>query len=600
MSAATANNIAGAKAPAASTGPILDVSGLTITVRGEDGARDVVRDLSFTLARGETLCIAGESGSGKSMSSLAIMGLLPQPAAYISAGSIRLGDLDLAKLDENGMRRIRGDRVAMIFQEPMTSLNPVLSIGRQLVEAIETHTSLSRAQARQKAVEALRAVRISEAETRMKQYPHELSGGMRQRVMIAMALALNPDVLIADEPTTALDVTVQGEVLELLRDLQRTHGTSIILITHDMGVVAEMADRVIVMRDGAMVEEAPVAQIFAQPATDYTTSLLAAVPRIGDGQGRQASRAPASGNVVASVRDLQVRFDLRGGLFGRVQRRVHAVEGISFDIRPNETLALVGESGCGKSTTAKALAGLLPYQGDIQVNGRNLTGLDSAERKAVRRDVQMVFQDPFASLDPRMRVGDLVAEPLIIHKIATRRECHNRVADLFERVGLPVNAMERYPHEFSGGQRQRVCIARALALRPKLVIADESVSALDVSVQARVLELLRELQQELGVAYLFISHDMAVVENISDRVAVMYLGQIVEMGTRDQLFSNPVHPYTRRLIEAVPMPDPTRRRERFSRMDGEIPSPTRAIGDEPTRVVLRDIGDGHLVANEAA
>jgi len=596
MSATGIRIAAGASAPAAPGEPVLAISGLTVTVRGEDGARDVVRDLSFTLGRGETLCIAGESGSGKSMTSLAVMGLLPQPAAYVSAGSIMLGDIDLARLDEGRMRRIRGNRVAMIFQEPMTSLNPVLSIGRQLTEAIETHTSLSRAQAHEKAIEALRAVRISEAGTRMKQFPHELSGGMRQRVMIAMALALNPDVLIADEPTTALDVTVQGEVLELLRDLQRTRGTSIILITHDMGVVAEMADRVIVMRDGAMVEEGPVGQIFEAPATDYTRVLLAAVPRIGSGAGRQESRTPGSTGPVAAVADLQVRFDLRGGLLGRVQRRVHAVEGVSFDIRPNETLALVGESGCGKSTTAKALAGLVPYAGSIRVGGRDLASLDRDQRKAVRRDVQMVFQDPFASLDPRMRVGDLVAEPLLIHKIAGKRECRDRVATLFERVGLPVDAMERYPHEFSGGQRQRICIARALALGPKLVIADESVSALDVSVQARVLELLRELQRELGVAYLFISHDMAVVENISDRVAVMYLGQIVEMGTRDQVFSNPAHPYTRRLIEAVPMPDPARRRAHFARMDGEIPSPTRAVGDEPVRVTLRDIGGGHLVA----
>jgi peptide/nickel transport system ATP-binding protein len=565
-------------------------------VRGEDDTRDVVRGLSFTLARGETLCIAGESGSGKSMTSLAIMGLLPQPAAYISSGSIMLGDIDLARLDEGGMRRIRGNRIAMIFQEPMTSLNPVLSIGRQLTEAIEAHTALTRAQARQKAIEALRAVRIPEAETRLKQFPHELSGGMRQRVMIAMALALNPDVLIADEPTTALDVTVQGEVLELLRDLQRSHGTSIILITHDMGVVAEMADRVIVMRDGAMVEQGPVARIFDAPAMDYTRTLLAAVPRIGSGAGRRESRAPDGAEPVASVNDLRVRFDLRDGLLGRVRRRVHAVEGISFDIRPNETLALVGESGCGKSTTAKALAGLVPYAGSIRVGGRDLAGLDGKQRQAVRRDVQMVFQDPFASLDPRMRVGDLVAEPLIIHKVAGKRECRDRVAALFERVGLPADAMERYPHEFSGGQRQRICIARALALQPKLVIADESVSALDVSVQARVLELLRELQSELGVAYLFISHDMAVVENVSDRVAVMYLGQFVEMGTRDQVFSNPAHPYTRRLIEAVPIPDPARRRAHFARMDGEIPSPTRAVGDEPQRVTLRDIGGGHLVA----
>ncbi|TIN00478.1 MAG: ABC transporter ATP-binding protein [Mesorhizobium sp.] len=565
----------------------------------EDG-REVVSDLSLTLARGETLCIAGESGSGKSMTALAIMQLLPQPAARISSGKIHLGDTDLTILDERRMRRIRGDRIAMIFQEPMTSLNPVLSIGRQLTESIEAHTSLSQGEARQRAIEALKAVRISEAESRLKQFPHELSGGMRQRVMIAMALALEPDVLIADEPTTALDVTVQGEVLELLRDLQRQHGTSVILITHDMGVVAEMADRVIIMRHGRMVEEGKTADIFATPQADYTRELLAAVPRIGSGVGRQKSRdveaaAPAN---VAEVKDLHVRFDLHGGFFGRVTRRVHAVEGVSFSIAPNETLALVGESGCGKSTTAKALAGLVPYSGGVVIGGRNLSGLGRDERKAVRRDVQMIFQDPYASLDPRMRVGELVAEPLLIHGIASKQERSDRVAALFERVGLSADQMELYPHEFSGGQRQRVCIARALALRPKLIIADESVSALDVSVQARVLDLLKELQREFGVAYLFISHDMAVVENISDRVAVMYLGQIVEMGTRDQVFSNPRHPYTRRLIEAVPVPDPAKRRSRFARLDQEIPSATRRIGEAPLKLALRDVGNGHLVAAE--
>ncbi|ESZ69323.1 ABC transporter ATP-binding protein [Mesorhizobium sp. L103C119B0] len=587
--------------------PVLSIANLCVSVRGEDGERQVVSNLSLTLARGETLCFAGESGSGKSMTALAIMQLLPQPAARISSGMIRLrdgnrGDTDLATLDERQMRRIRGDRIAMIFQEPMTSLNPVLSIGRQLTESIEAHTSLSSAQARQRAIEALKAVRISEAESRLKQFPHEFSGGMRQRVMIAMALALEPDVLIADEPTTALDVTVQGEVLELLRDLQRQHGTSVILITHDMGVVAEMADRVIVMRDGRMVEEGTTSDIFARPQADYTRELLAAVPRIGSGVGRQKSRdaidvlKPAK---VAEVNDLHVRFDLRGGIFGQVTRRVHAVEGVSFSIAPNETLALVGESGCGKSTTAKALAGLAPYSGDIVIGGRNLSGLGRDERKAVRRDVQMIFQDPFASLDPRMRVGDLVAEPLVIHGIASKDERRERVAALFERVGLSAEQMELYPHEFSGGQRQRVCIARALALRPKLIIADESVSALDVSVQARVLDLLKELQREFGVAYLFISHDMAVVENISDRVAVMYLGQIVEMGTRDQVFSNPLHPYTRRLIEAVPVPDPAQRRTRFARLDQEIPSATRRIGEAPLKLALNDVGGGHLVAAES-
>ncbi|WP_395447422.1 ABC transporter ATP-binding protein [Aminobacter sp. UC22_36] len=602
MNAATdPKHAAGAPAPAADR-PVLDVAGLTISVRGEDGERPVVSDLSFALSRGETLCIAGESGSGKSMTSLAIMALLPQPAALLSAGSIRLGDTDLARLDERQMRRIRGNRIAMIFQEPMTSLNPVLSIGRQLVEAIEAHTGVSSAESRRLAIEALTAVRIPEAESRLRQYPHELSGGMRQRVMIAMALALKPDVLIADEPTTALDVTVQGEVLELLRDLQRQHGTSVILITHDMGVVAEMADRVIIMRNGRMVEQGKVADIFERPEVDYTRDLLAAVPRMGTGAARQAARGEVEATkpaAVAVARDLHVRFDLHGGFFGRVNRRVHAVEGISFSIAANETLSLVGESGCGKSTTAKALAGLVPYSGELSIGGRNLSGLGRDARKAVRRDVQMIFQDPYASLDPRMRVGDLVAEPLLIHDIGTPRERSERVAALFERVGLTADQMERYPHEFSGGQRQRICIARALALRPKLIIADESVSALDVSVQARVLHLLKELQREFGVAYLFISHDMAVVENISDRVAVMYLGQIVEMGTRDQIFTNPRHPYTKRLIEAVPVPDPVRRRTRFARMDREIPSPVRKLGDAPEKLVLTDVGGGHLVAESS-
>ncbi|MEW9806743.1 ABC transporter ATP-binding protein [Mesorhizobium sp. ZMM04-5] len=584
--------------------PVLDVSRLSVAVRDEDGEREVVSDLSFSVARGETLCIAGESGSGKSMTSLAIMGLLPQPMARISAGAIRLDGVDLAALPESRMRHMRGNRIAMIFQEPMTSLNPVLTIGRQIVEAIEVHTPLSRREARQRAIEALNAVRIPDAERRLGQYPHELSGGMRQRVMIAMALALKPDVLIADEPTTALDVTVQGEVLELLRDLQRETGTSLILITHDMGVVAEMADRVIIMRNGRMVEEGSTIDIFSAPRTDYTRELLAAVPRMRTGEGARPPAAPQqhaegtneAASAVATVRDLQVRFDLHGGFFGRVDRRVHAVEGVSFSIARNETLSLVGESGCGKSTTAKAIAGLVPYSGDISIAGRSLQGLSSADRGAVRRDVQMIFQDPYASLDPRMRVGDLVAEPLLIHRIGSREERRAQVASLFERVGLSADQMDRYPHEFSGGQRQRICIARALALKPKLIIADESVSALDVSVQARVLRLLKDLQREFGIAYLFISHDMAVVENISDRVAVMYLGQIVEMGTRDQVFSNPRHPYTRRLIEAVPMPDPRMRRERFARLESEIPNAVRRVGDPPQRLVLADAGEGHLVA----
>ncbi|MCQ8781052.1 ABC transporter ATP-binding protein [Mangrovibrevibacter kandeliae] len=576
--------------------PVLTIEGLTIVVGGEAGPRPVVSDLSFTLGRGETLCIAGESGSGKSMTALAIMGLLPKPGAGIAAGSIRLGETELTTLGEGGLRRVRGDRIAMIFQEPMTSLNPVLTIGRQLTEAIRAHQPVGLAEARRQAVAALEAVRISEAERRLGQYPHELSGGMRQRVMIAMALALKPDVLIADEPTTALDVTVQAQILQLLRDLQAELGTAIILITHDMGVVAEVADRVVILRHGRQVEEGAVGPIFAVPREGYTRELLAAVPRIGEGAGRVASRMAAATRPLVEVNDLTVGFDLKGGLLGRVQRRVHAVEGISFDLRAGETLSLVGESGCGKSTTAKALAGLVPYAGDIVLDGRNVGGLPRAQTKAVRRDIQMIFQDPFASLDPRMTVGELVAEPMAIHRTATAVERRERVAALFERVGLSPGEAGRYPHEFSGGQRQRICIARALALRPKLIVADESVSALDVSVQARVLELLRELQAEFGIAYLFISHDMAVVENISDRVAVMYLGQIVETGTRDQIFADPRHPYTRRLIEAVPVPDPARRRDAFPRQAGEIPSPVRPIGQPPERLTLGEVQPGHWVA----
>jgi peptide/nickel transport system ATP-binding protein len=446
---------------------------------------------------------------------------------------------------------------------------------------------------RKRAIGALRAVRLSEPERRMRQYPHELSGGMRQRVMIAMALALRPEVLIADEPTTALDVTVQREVLDLLRDLQRDLGTAIILITHDMGVVAEMADRVIVMRQGRQVETAATADLFARPQADYTRALLAAVPRMG----QAALRPPVATEPIARLSDVVVRYPLRGGLLGQVTQNIHAVEHVSFDIRKGETFALVGESGCGKSTIAKALVGLAPHTGRIEIAGQPLEGLGPTGLKAMRRSVQMIFQDPMAALNPRMRVGALIAEPLVIHGIGDPASQRDRAADLMTRVGLEAGHLDRYPHEFSGGQRQRICIARALALQPDLIIADESVSALDVSVQARVLELLRALQSEFGMSYLFISHDMAVVDNISDRVAVMYLGQIVEMGTRAQIFGNPRHPYTQRLISSVPVPDPRHRRAATPRSASEVPSPLHPIGHEPKRVILQDIGEGHLVGN---
>ncbi|WP_062017385.1 ABC transporter ATP-binding protein [Aureimonas sp. AU4] len=582
----------------AGAGTVLEVEKLTVDVGTPHGRRAVVRDLSFTVARGETLCIAGESGSGKSMTSLAIMGLLPRPAARVAGGSIRLGGRDLTRLGEAEMRAVRGDRIAMIFQEPMTSLNPVLTIGRQLTEAIRAHRPVSAGEARRLAVEALEAVRMPQAAARLDRYAHEMSGGQRQRVMIAMALALRPDLLIADEPTTALDVTVQAQVLSLLRDLQRDTGTAVILITHDMGVVAEMADRVVLMRHGESVESAPTQRLFQAPASAYARELLAAVPRIGEGAARRPTRDTAahSASPVVEVSDLRVRFPVKAGLLGRPVAELHAVGGVSFRIEPGETLSLVGESGCGKSTTAKALAGLVPFEGVVVVAGRHAGALDRAGRKAMRRDVQMVFQDPYASLDPRMTAGDLVGEPLVIHRIGDAAERRERVVSLFERVGLSPDQMARYPHEFSGGQRQRLSIARALSLGPKLIIADESVSALDVSVQRRILDLLQELQEKRGVSYLFISHDMAVVENISDRVAVMYGGQIVETGSRDQIFGAPHHPYTKRLIAAVPVPDPTRRGRALPRMEETAPNLVHGRGERPAAVPLSEVAPGHWSA----
>ena len=577
------------------TAPVLDVRDLTISVQTDAGLKTLVDSLSFTLNKGETLAIAGESGSGKSLTSLAIMGLLPPPALRITSGSIVFDGQVLTDLPEAQMQRLRGNRIAMIFQEPMTALNPVMRIGAQLVEAIRAHETIGYRQAQARALEALRAVRLTEPQRRMTQYPHELSGGMRQRVVIAMAIALRPDVLIADEPTTALDVTVQREVLDLLRDLARDLGTALVLITHDMGVVAEMADRVLVMKQGKKIEEAPVHELFTNPQAPYTRALLDAVPRMGAGRGDRPASVAAP---VLSLQDISVAYDLKGGLLGRVVQRVHAVEGVSFDIFPGETFALVGESGCGKSTIARALTGLAPHSGSIQFDGQPM-GHSSQARKRISRKLQMVFQDPMAALNGRMTVGNLVMEPLVIHQIGTAKERYARAVELFTRVGLDEAALHRYPHEFSGGQRQRICIARALALNPRLIIADESVSALDVSVQATVLDLLNDLKSELGMSYLFISHDMAVVENIADRVAVMYLGQIVEMGTGKQIFGDPRHAYTKRLMQAVPQPDPARiLPDRIANETGDPPSPVRNLDNPPTRVVLVDVGQGHLVAHK--
>ena len=581
--------------------PLLSVRGLVTSVATPTGAMVVVDQLSFELARGETLCIAGESGSGKSMTALSLMRLLPEPMARVTSGEVLFKGRDLLSLPEAEMRKVRGRDIGMIFQEPMTSLNPVLTVGRQLAEAVAAHQSLSATAARAEAKRLLDIVQIPEAARRLTQYPFELSGGMRQRVMIAIALSQQPDILIADEPTTALDVTVQAQILSLIRHLQAETNSALILITHDMGVVAEMADQVLVMRQGKEVEHAPVQELFASPKAQYTRDLLAAVPLLGTMKGEASPRRSTTGDAAAAPRvievdDLTVRFDIKGGLLRRTTSRVHAVEGVSLLLRRGETLALVGESGCGKSTTGKAILNLVPWTGSIRVAGRETSGLMRQTMKPILRDVQKIFQDPYASLDPRMRVGDLVAEPLVIHGLAKGQELEDRVAYLFERVGLSRDLLRRYPHEFSGGQRQRICIARALSLSPKAIVADESVSALDVSIQAQVLDLLQDIQNETGIAYLFISHDMAVVEQISHRIAVMYMGRIVETGTRAQVFENPQHDYTKRLMAAVPVPDPTLVRRSYVPYAGELPSPVHGLDYMPKPMAYRDMGDGHLVA----
>ncbi|MBJ3763345.1 ABC transporter ATP-binding protein [Maribius pontilimi] len=575
--------------------PVLTVRDLSVQVATDAGAKTVLDGLSFDLIAGETLALAGESGSGKSMTALAIMGLLPKPMARVSGGTIRLGDTDLTALSERGYRQIRSARVAMIFQEPMTSLNPLMTVQRQLCEVLLEHRVCSRRQAPKRALRLLQDVRLTEPERRLSQYPHELSGGMRQRVMIAMALACDPEILIADEPTTALDVTVQAEILDLIRTLQAEHGTAVLMITHDMGVVAEMADRVVVLREGRQEEAAPVRDLFAAPKTDYARTLLAAVPRLGTAPDRPVH--PEAQKIV-EVDDLSVRFDIAGGLLNRTVARVHAVEGVSFHIRERETLALVGESGCGKSTIGKALLGLVPWDGSIRIGGVQTRGRSRAAMRPVLRDIQMVFQDPGASLDARMSVGEQVVEPMRVHGLASGSELGDRAEWLFRRVGLSPDMLSRYPHEFSGGQRQRVCIARALSLSPRVIIADESVSALDVSVQAQVLDLLQELQEQDGLSYLFISHDMAVIEQVADRVVVMRLGQVMEDGTRDAVLRDPQHPYTKRLLAAVPVPDPTRTRAPLPDTAGiEEASPIFPVGSAPARVELRQMSPGHRVAH---
>ena len=603
-------------------GDVLAVDNLNISFMQDQQKMAVVRNLSFSLRRGETLAIVGESGSGKSVTALALMRLLEQAGGLVQCDKmlLRRRNHEVIELNEQNarqMQHVRGADIAMIFQEPMTSLNPVFTVGEQIAESIRLHQNVGHEGAMAEAKRMLDQVRIPEAQTILSRYPHQLSGGMRQRVMIAMALSCHPAVLIADEPTTALDVTIQAQILQLIKVLQKEMAMGVIFITHDMGVVAEIADRVLVMYQGEAVETGSVEQIFHAPQHPYTRSLLAAVPQLGAMKGLDyprhfplislehlakqecsiEQRTVVDGEPVLQVRNLVTRFPLRSGLLNRVTREVHAVEKVSFDLWPGETLSLVGESGSGKSTTGRALLRLVESQGgEIIFNGQRIDTLSPGKLQALRRDIQFIFQDPYASLDPRQTIGDSIIEPLRVHGLLQGKEAATRVAWLLDRVGLLPEHAWRYPHEFSGGQRQRICIARALALNPKVIIADEAVSALDVSIRGQIINLLLDLQRDFGIAYLFISHDMAVVERISHRVAVMYLGQIVEIGPRRAVFENPQHPYTRKLLAAVPVAEPSRLRPQRVLLSDDLPSNIYRRGEEVTAVSLQCVGPGHYVA----
>jgi peptide/nickel transport system ATP-binding protein len=634
---------------------VLRVSGLAAGFDTDEGLLTAVDGVDFELRRGQTLGLVGESGCGKSVTARALMRLLEQPSGKILSGKVELNGRNLLDLPLSAMRKVRGREMAMIFQEPMTALNPVHRVGRQIMENLLLHHQMTRAEALRRAVELMEWVGIPAAAQRVSEHPHQLSGGMRQRVMIAMALSCNPDVLIADEPTTALDVTVQAQILDLIKRLQGETGMAVILITHDLGVVAETCDEVAVMYAGRIVERGPMERIFRRPLHPYTQGLMRCLPgpdaapksrlkiipgmvpglaglpvgcrfaarcprphgeevlsrrqpwrECGGGHGVEACAcfaadldagavraeiisgesdregeddagggvvAPVAGGALLEVSDLKMHFPVRGGVFRTTKAVCRAVDGVSFSLQPGETLGLVGESGCGKSTVARSVVRLLkPTAGRVVFEGSDITRSGASELRLRRRQMQMVFQDPAESLNARHTVGQILEEPFVIQRIGTSGERRDRAAALLERVGLPTRALERYPFEFSGGQRQRIGIARALALNPRLIVCDEPVSALDVSVQAQVLNLLLELQRDLGLAYLFIAHDLGVVRHMSDRVAVMYLGRIVEIAPADELYRDPRHAYTKALLEAIPQTDPCARRERRL-LKGDVPSP---------------------------
>jgi oligopeptide/dipeptide ABC transporter ATP-binding protein len=634
--------------------PLLEVQGLRTEIRLRHGAVHAVDNVSFTVGHGETVGLVGESGCGKTMTGTSIMRLLP-PGGHITGGKILLEGRDLVSMSLDDLRHVRGGEIGMVFQDPMTSLNPTTQIGRQIAEAVRLHRPVSQEKAMERAVEVLGLVGMPRPAERVSAYPHQLSGGLRQRVMIAMALACEPKLLIADEPTTALDVTIQAQILALLETLKERLGMAMILITHDMGVIAGRADRVIVMYAGRTVETAQTADLFAGPHHPYTEGLLASIPRLdqdrkqalptipglppdliqppagcrfaprcryatdecreqdpelggpdathsyacfhprnlgeseGEGSrvqvgvsasetnGASSEVAAAPGEVLLELAGLTKRYRVTSaGLLRRTVGALQAVTDVSFSVGRGETFGVVGESGCGKTTIARMIVGLeRPSEGRVLFDGTDLTTLSKGEMRRRRRDLQLMFQDPYASLDPRMRVGTIVKEPLSVQRVGDRRSQNERVKELLDQVGLPAASVDRYPHEFSGGQRQRISLARALALNPRLIVADEPVSALDVSIQAQVLNLLRNLQREMGLTLIFIAHDLSVVRHMCDRVAVMYLGKIVEVAPSDDLYSRAAHPYTAGLLEAVPVPDPAAERAKRAKavMRGELPSP---------------------------
>ncbi len=525
---------------------LLEVEDLRVNFRVEDRVVEAVRGVSFTLDKGETLALVGESGSGKSVTALSVLQLLPYPKAWHPSGSIRLLGEEMVGADEATLRRIRGNRVGIVFQEPMTSLNPLHTIERQIAEVLVLHRRLSAEAARQRVVELLETVGIADASQRLASYPHQLSGGQRQRVMIAMALANEPDLLIADEPTTALDVTIQAQILALIRDLQRRLGMAVLFITHDLTLVRRLADRVCVMTEGEIVEQGPVTRIFGDPRHPYTKHLLASEPK-GD-----PPRADSAAPVVVQARDLKVHFPIQRGFLRRTVGYVKAVDGVTVTVREGQTVGVVGESGSGKTTLGLALLRLISSKGEIVFAGRDIQGWSWSRMRPLRREMQIVFQDPYGSLSPRMSVGEIVEEGLKIHGLGrTAEERRRLVAEILEEVGLEPAMMDRYPHEFSGGQRQRISIARAMVLRPRFVVLDEPTSALDVSVQAQIVDLLRELQRRHELAYMFISHDLRVVRALAHEVVVMRAGEVVEQGPAQEVFERPRQPYTRALLAAA-------------------------------------------------